>query len=526
MEQSRREVRATFVASRLPLRTIAAGTVGSVLMMLAAFGAGGILISDPVIGAGPLSWIRYGHGRWLATWVLYAGFGLTVLAWIRLGRYVLRGKADATAVLVAAACWMAPLLISPPLFTRDAFVYLAQGALLYDLDPYTNAPNMVEGLPTVVQNVYTAWQSTPSPYGPLFLAIAKGVVTLTGDDPILGVIVLRLALLPGLLALVWVLTKLAPHLGGRAAIALWLAVASPMMVVHLWGGPHNELIMLAFLAGGVLAALQRKHLLAVFLGTLAMLIKPTGALVLPFIVWIWANHLPAERGRVRNFVTAFVPAVGLFAVVYAAGTWLSLGSINFGWLGALDGPQLIKNWLNFPTGIGQLLHFVADLFVDVPQSPFVTGARGVAWLVLACFATWQWWQARNGGVTAVKHLAITLLAVAMLAPPTLPWYFSWALVVAAGFTWTPRAMAVVVGGSVFLVLAFYPTGEQALYNWWYMAMVFVAMYLAARAMVQPEPLALRELLARGWQEIRPRRAAPSATAEAGEQPRRSRTPDR
>lgn len=505
------------------MRTIAAGTVGSVLMMLAALGAGGILISDPVIGAGPLSWIRYGHGRWLATWVLYAGFGLTVFAWIRLGRYVLRGKVDTPAVLVAAACWMAPLLISPPLFTRDAFVYLAQGALLYDFDPYTSAPNMVTGLPTVVQNVYEAWQSTPSPYGPLFLVISKGVVTITGDNAILGVIGMRLAMLPGLLALAWVLSRLTKHLGGRVPVAMWLAVASPMMVVHLWGGPHNELFMLAFLAGGVLAALRRQHLLAVFLGTLAMLIKPTGALVLPFIVWIWANHLPADRGKVRNFFTALVPAVGLFGVVYVAGTWLSLGTVNLGWLGALDGPQQIRNWLNFPTGIGQLVHLVTDLFVPVTQSPFITGARGVAWLALACFGVWQWWQARNGGVTAVKHLAVTLLAVALLAPPTLPWYFSWALVVAAGFAWTARAMAVVIGGSVFLVLAFYPTGEQALYNWWYMAMVFAASYVAARALVHPEPLALRDQLSRAWRELRPQRT-PRAAEPEPDDPRRHSTP--
>jgi alpha-1,6-mannosyltransferase len=475
-------------ASALPIRTIAAGTVGSVLMMLSALGAGGILISDPVIGAGPLSWIRYGHGKGLAMWVLYIGFALVVIAWVRLGRYVLRGKVGARPVLIAAGCWLAPLLISPPLFTRDVFVYLAQGALLYDLDPYVNAPNMVDGIPTVVQNVYPAWQTTPSPYGPLFLALSKGVVSVTGDNVIPGVILMRLALLPGLLALIWALTRLVKHLGGQLPVTLWLAVASPMMVVHLWGGPHNELLMLAFLACGVLAALERKHALAVVLITLGMLTKPTAAIALPFIVWIWANHMPSERGRAANFVRAVLPALAVFGAVFTVGTWAALGSFNIGWFSALEGPQLIKNWLNFPTGIGQLLHGITDLFIPVTQSPFITGARGVAWLVLAGVAAWQWWLAREGGTTAVKHMAITLLAVAMLAPPTLPWYLTWALIVAAGFAWQVKHLAIVVGVSVFLVLAFYPTGEQALNNPWFMLPVFAVSILAWRSLTHPDPL--------------------------------------
>src|SRR3981189_932665 len=73
------------VPSRFPYRTIAMGTVGSTLLMVAALGAGGILIKDPVLGHGPLSWVRYGHGRALANLLLYTGFGLVVWAWVRLG---------------------------------------------------------------------------------------------------------------------------------------------------------------------------------------------------------------------------------------------------------------------------------------------------------------------------------------------------------------------------------------------------------------------------------------------------------
>src|SRR5690606_16680916 len=70
----------------LPWRTIALGALGSVLMLGGSFGAGGTLVSDPLLGTGPLSAWRFGHGRDLATAVVYAGFALLVWAWVQLLR--------------------------------------------------------------------------------------------------------------------------------------------------------------------------------------------------------------------------------------------------------------------------------------------------------------------------------------------------------------------------------------------------------------------------------------------------------
>ncbi len=478
------------VPSRFPYRTIAMGTVGSTLLMIAALGAGGILISDPVLGHGPLSWVRYGHGRMLANAVLYTGFGLVVWAWVRLGRYVLLGRVGSRPVLIAAGCWMAPLLVSPPLFTRDVFSYLGQGAqLLYGLDPYANGPAELDVLPNVVQNVHPLWQTTPAPYGPLFLLISKGVVATTGDNMILGVILMRVVLLVGLAGTLWALPRLVKHLGGKLPVALWLAVASPMMVIHLFGGPHNDLMMLAFLTIGVLAALERKHVVAVVLVTIGMLIKPTAAIALPFIVWMWANHLTGES-KVRNFLRAGAASVGLFLPVFVAGTWISLGSLNLGWWSGLKAPQLIANWLNIPTGIGEVFYNLVHLIVDVQVSPFVTVARAAGMLVLIGFGARQWWLARNGGTEAVYRAGISLLAVAILMPPTLPWYLTWGFVLLSAFKWQPRHLALVVAVSVFVTLVYYPTGEQALYDWWFIAGVVLASLYAAASLLRPDPLGL------------------------------------
>jgi len=479
-------------APRYPLRTTVMGIVGSVLVLIASFGAAGVLVHDPILSDGPLSWIRFGHGKVLMTGLLYVGFGLVVWAWIRLGRYVLAGRVGTRPVVIAALSWMAPLLAAPPLFTRDVYSYLGQGAqLLHGLDPYAYGPSALQTLPTVVENVHPLWQTTPAPYGPLFLWVSKSIVGITGDNVIAGVIVTRLVLLAGLAAVLWALPRLVRRLGGNLPVTMWLAVASPMMVIHLVGGPHNDLLMLGFLTVGVLAALERKHAVAIVLVTIGMLIKPTAAIALPFLVWIWANHLPADKNLFRRFLTAVTPSVGIFGAVFVLGTWASLGSFNLGWFAGLSAPQIIVNWLNFPSGVGEAVHTLVKTVVDVPPAPFIDVARGLGWLVLAAIVVRQWWLARNGTEnTTIFRMGIALLTVAIFAPPTLPWYLTWGFVILSLFRWKREHLAAVVGISVFLVLVYYPTGEQSLYHWLFILGVVAASVYASASLLKPDPLGL------------------------------------
>ena len=210
---------------------------------------------DPIMTNSLIGFWRYGHGRELAAFLIYAGVGLMAWAWIMLGREVLARRVGGRAVLTTRAVWIAPLLLSPPLFTRDMFSYLAQGALpLAGFDPYAVGPEAMPGIFT--DNVHYFWQDTPAPYGPLFILIAKSVAWLIGDNIILGVLLMRLALLPGLALLVWALPELTRRLGGRVPVALWIAVANPMMVIHMVGGGHNDLLVVGLLAAGSLLALR------------------------------------------------------------------------------------------------------------------------------------------------------------------------------------------------------------------------------------------------------------------------------
>jgi alpha-1,6-mannosyltransferase len=493
-------------ASGMPRKTIALGAVGSALLAVGAVGAAGVLVHDPLLAGSPFSWVRYGHGRDLATAVVYAGFFMVVWAWVRLGRGVLAGLVSSRGVLAASAAWIAPLLIAPPLFTRDAYSYLAQGALAAEgIDPYGFGPEIMPG--PITDNVHYFWQDTPAPYGPLFILLAKGIYLVTGNGLITGVVAMRLVLLPGLVLVCWALPGLVRHLGGRLPVALWLLVASPMTVVHLVGGPHNDLLMIGLLAAGVLLVLERRHVSGIVLITLAMAVKATAVVALPFVVWIWAARLSGSQ-RAR-FGKALAASLAVFLPVFTAVTLVA--GVTLGWIPALQAPSAIVNWLSIPTGVGEAIHGLVSVVIDLDKMPFITVTRGIGLVLLVVIAVRQWWRARAGGPDAVRRTAIVLFAVAILSPAILPWYLTWALVLAAGLPWRRPALVAMVGADVWLVLVAYPSGESGLYDWLYVLGAAAVSVLAAVSLVRPDPL---RLSSRG----------PAATLGEPEQAKTLRTP--
>ncbi len=54
---------------------------------------------------------------------------------------------------------------------------------------------------------------------------------------------LRLCMLPGLALLIWAAPRVARHVGANGAAALWICVLNPLVIIHLMGGVHNEMLM-------------------------------------------------------------------------------------------------------------------------------------------------------------------------------------------------------------------------------------------------------------------------------------------
>jgi len=476
------------------------GFGAAVLLLIGGTGGGGTLIHDPILTNSPLGFWRYGHGHELATALMYLGVVLMAWAWVKLGRDVLARRVGGRAVLVTALVWMLPVLVAPPLFTRDMYSYLAQGALpLFGFDPYGVGPEAMPGVFT--DNVHYFWQDTPAPYGPLFILVAKSWAWVTiqlGSNMVLGVIGTRLIMCIGLALLIWTLPELTRRLGGRPAVALWVVVANPVMVIHLVGGGHNDLLLVGLLSVGCLAALDRRHVLAIALVTLAMATKASAGVALPFLVLIWAGHL--EGTFWRRLVKAGSAGIGVFVVVFTAVTLAA--RVDLGWLPALSAPSMIVNWLSIPTGVGEFLHTLLSGFVTSSKQPWINVSRVIGGIALVAIIGWQWWKAREGGADAVRRAGIALLAVALLSPATLPWYLSWGMAILAMVPWSARGLQWLVFGSLWLMIVYYPNGEAALYNWPYLIVCALLAALAARSLLRPDPL--------GLSRTRPSRTRPSA----------------
>lgn len=128
-------------------------------------------------------------------------------------------------------------------------------------DPYAVGPVVNPGI--LLDNVSNVWTTTTTPYGPVHLLLADAIVRLTGENVIAGTMLLRITMLPGLALMMWAVPHLATKLGGNTSIALWLAVLNPLVLIHLIGGVHNEMLMVGLMAAGIALALERKHLFGI-----------------------------------------------------------------------------------------------------------------------------------------------------------------------------------------------------------------------------------------------------------------------
>src|SRR5690242_19736205 len=148
----------SFAASPLA-RPALLGAVGAVLITAGGLGAGSTRLHDPLLESLHVSWLRFGHGLVLSSVLLWIGVALMLFAWLWLGRRVIDRTATEYTMVATTGFWLAPLLLSVPVFSRDTYSYLAQGALLRDgLDPYVVGP--VDNPNSLLDNVSPDRKST------------------------------------------------------------------------------------------------------------------------------------------------------------------------------------------------------------------------------------------------------------------------------------------------------------------------------------------------------------------------------
>jgi alpha-1,6-mannosyltransferase len=475
------------------------GFAGASLITLGGLGAGSTRLHDPLLESLHLSWLRFGHGLVVSSVLLWGGVAVMLVSWLWLGRRVVDRTATEYTMVATTGFWLAPLLLSVPVFSRDTYSYLAQGALLRDgLDPYIVGP--IDNPNSLLDNVSPIWTTTTAPYGPAFILVAKFVTLVVGNDVVSGTMLLRLCMLPGLVMLIWAAPRVARHVGANGAAALWICVLNPLVIIHLMGGVHNEMLMVGLMMAAIALTFANHPAWGVSLIAIAVAVKATAGIALPFLVWVWMRQLRQRRnlGPVPAFATATAGSAVIFVVVFAVLSWLA--GVGLGWLTALAGSVKIINWLTVPTAAANLINVVGGLLLPVNFYAVLDVTRIIGIAIIAISLPVLWWRFRHDDREALAGIALALLVVVLFVPAALPWYYTWPLAVLSALAQSRSAIAVIAGFSTWIMVIFKPDGSHGMYSWLHVLLATtcagLAWYSLSRAPEASEPQAERQTVSR------------------------------
>ena len=445
------------------LRHVVPGLVGTVLLAIGAVGVGWLpppappLYVDSTIGF--VTFLRGDVGAWVSRAMVIAGGAILLQSWLVLGIDVMRGSVTALHRLWATlAIWCVPLLVVPPLFSRDVYSYFVQGRLfLYGADPYTTGVIAIPGW--FQDGVDPQWAQTPTPYGPLWIALSRGVVALVGDNTYLAVLTFRALAVVGVVLLAWFVPRLAFHCGISAPKALWLGVMNPLVLLLFVLSEHNDALMVGLIVAGLALTAERRPVMGVLLVTAAFAIKPVAIVALPFVGLLWAGSRASVRTRVLRWAQTLLVAVPAFLVIT-----LVVGT-GVGWVRALSAPGTVTTWLSPPSAVAMTIGAIGEqIGLDDHTDGLLLAVRSVALLVAAGIALWL--CLRPEGRSPVRGAVLAMIAVIALGPTFQTWYLLWVLPLAAASglsaRWLRVVLLVVAGGTLYSLCETSATADNLL----------------------------------------------------------------
>ena len=448
-------------------RTRLFGATGTVLMAIGALGDGARpVVQDPTFGVRLLN--LPSRIQTVSLTMTTTGAVMMALAWLMLGRFaqgkrrMSRGELDRTLLL-----WALPLLIAPPMYSKDVYSYLAQSQIsLEGLDPYRVGPASGLGLGHVFTlSVPSLWRETPAPYGPLFLWIGRGISSVTGENIVAAVLCHRLVVLIGVALIVWATPRLARRCGVAEVSALWLGAANPLLFMHLVAGIHNEALMLGLMLTGAEFALRGMDstgsdrfmpdswrigpdwrplgmlLVGSILIVLSSQVKLPSLLALGFVTGALAYRC---GGTVKALLLCGTGMSALSLAVMGLVGWAS--GLGFGWIYTLGTANVVRSWMSPPTllalGTGQvgILLGLGDHTTAV-----LSLTRGIGVLIIMVLVCWLLLAVFRGRLHPIGGLGVALGLTVLLFPVVQPWYLLWAIIPLAAWATRPGfRMAVIV----------------------------------------------------------------------------------
>lgn len=355
--------------------------------------------------------------------VLTIGICGLCATWLQLGWDLQRRKvASLKQQRWSLAVWCLPLLLVPPLFSRDVYSYFVQGKILgMGLDPFTVRP--VEIGHWVEYGVDPMWANSPAPYGQFWLLISRGVSAITGEDPYIAAILFRIVALIGLALLVWSIPTLARATGIRAERATWLAALNPFTILLFITAIHNDALMVGLIAAGLALAFRKHPVWAVIVITLAVSVKPVAALALPIIGLIWVGGGYPIRELIKRWVQ-----IAAIAIVILAGLALVTGT-GFGWFTVLVDPDQAMSRFSPAGSVGYWIVGALEWIGLTDISWIVTVTRMLGVIIGIAIAVWLWRNPRNR--EPVRALGLAFLLLVLFGPAWQSWYLLWAIALLA-----------------------------------------------------------------------------------------------
>jgi hypothetical protein len=327
-------------------------------------------------------------------------------------------------VLVAIGVLELVLLMSPPLQLNDVFNYLGYARLgaLHHLNPYTHVIKQ-EFFDPVYR--FSSWHNLRSPYGSLFSAITYPLAFISLPVAYWILKVSTVALSVGFLALVW---RCAKQLGRDPRFVLAFVALNPIFLLYAVGGFHNDFFMLVPSMGAISLLLAGRDRAAGAAIVIAIAVKFTAVLLLPFLL-VAAATRPRRLRVVTGAAFAAVPMIALSLAMFG----LSLPNL-------VDQSALLTDF-SIPNLVGLLIGVGGG-------TPVLLKLADVAVVLVIGY---QFFRRKDWMSGAAWSTFALLASLAWLVP----WYVVWLLPLAA-LAGSLSLRRVAIGMTAFLIFAFMP----------------------------------------------------------------------
>jgi alpha-1,6-mannosyltransferase len=348
-------------------------------------------------------------------------------------------------VVLVVLVWSVPLLLAPPLFSRDVYTYAAQGEMMsHHINPYAYGPSVLGATPFNGM-ADPVWSSSESPYGPTFLSADEVVDQVSGHQILPDLVLLRLLEVVGLALVVASTPTLARSLRRDPAHAVLIGAGSPLVLLSLIAGCHNDALMLGLLMAGLAVARRFGTLPGVILCALAAGVKSPALLGVVFLGWMWAGPDAPTWRRIGHTAGAGLIALATMNVMSI------LSGTGWGWIGTTTTANSSFTGItpiNLVARSASILSHVVGSPVSTLQARPVFSVLGLA---LAAYVGYRMLRRcpRDG---VVLCLGVTLFALALLGPIVWAWYVTWGVVVLAPAA-TGRLRTALIAISTFWAFA-------------------------------------------------------------------------